>query len=197
MAEEAKQNNAGRDAEPPPEQGKAKTPGKRAGWRRLLTPKWIAVLVLATVTVHGIGFACFRLLGDSHAVKRSPEVSLGTFRFEANQNEVGHIAEAEFALHIALLDRVEGAARPRIEAHRLRVQQGVEELLRQAHGGDFEDPKLGELKRRLQEKIGETLGMRVIADVIITDLKLVHSDRARNLATETAESVPWVEDPSG
>ncbi len=174
-----------------------KSPGEVARWRRLFTRKRIAILVVVSILAHGVGFAYFRFFRRSAAAVTSPEVGLGAFRFEAGKGEVGRITGAEFSLHIALLDQVDRAARRRLEDHRVRVQQDVEELLRRAHGGDFEDPSLRELKRQLQERINETLGMRVISDVMITDLKIQQSDRELGLATDTAEPVPWVEEPSG
>ena len=172
------------------------TSGKVAWWRRLLTRKWLAILVLASLVAHGIGFAYFRFTERRPPAITSPEVGLGTFRFEADDKQASRITNAEFSLHIALLEHVDGAARQRLDAYRFRVQQDVEELLRRAHGGDFDDPGLGELKRQLQERINETLGMRAIAEVIVTNLKLRHNNQDVGLVTGTAESVPWVEKPS-
>jgi flagellar basal body-associated protein FliL len=172
------------------------TPGKAAGWRRLLGRKWLAILVLASLVAHGIGFAYFRLTARRSPAVTSPEVSLGAYQFEAGDKQSSRITQAEFSLHIALLDHVDREARQRLDACRFRVQQNVEELLRRAHGGDFDDPSLGELKRQLQERINETLGMRAIAEVIVTDLKLQHNGQDAGLVTGTAESVPWVEKPS-
>jgi flagellar basal body-associated protein FliL len=194
MAEEANQKKPDAEAQPTV---KREESGKIASWRRFLRKNWIVILVAATVVVHGVGFAYFRLTHGSPALVASPEVSLGVFRFEASQNEVGRITGAEFSLHIALLEHVDRVARRRLEDCRFRVQQDVEELLRRAHGGDFEDPSLGELKRQLQEQINETLGMRAIADVIVTDLKLRRREGELPLVTNTVESVPWVEKPSG
>lgn len=196
MAKDVTQNEPNEEPVAAAEQ-QPKTPGKVAGWRRLLTRKWIAIVVVASIVLHGIGFTYSRLARSSPAATTSPEVSLGEFRFEAGSSEIGRIAAAEFSLHIALLEQVDGAARRRLDAYRFRVQQDVEELLRQAHSGDFDDPGLGELKRQLQERINETLGMRAIADVIITDLKLKHRDADLGLATDQSESVPWIEKPSG
>ena len=65
-----------------------------------------------------------------------------------------------------------------------------EELLRRAHGGDFEDPGLQELKRQLQERINQALGIRAVADVIVTDLRLRRSPRTGPSAASTAQSAP-------
>jgi len=162
---------------------------------RLLTRRWLVIIVALSIVVHGAGFSYYQLWGKSRQSKLSPEISLGTFQFEPNENEKGRIAAAEFSLHIALLEHVDQAARDRLAARKFRVQQDVEELLRQAHSGDFDDPSLGELKRQLQEQVNETLGMRAIADVIITDLKLQLDDTQPKAAGDSNESVPWVEKP--
>ncbi len=197
MPEETNQNKRNQEAETAAEEEQPQTSGKLASWRRFLAAKWIAIVIVASIVIHGIGFAYFRLANNSPLATSSPEVSLGVYRFKADKEDMGRIASAEFSLHIALLEHVDRVARRRLEAHRFRVQQDVEELLRRAHGEDFDKANLGELKRLLQEQINETLGMRAIADVIITDLRLQHSDADLGLATDTAESVPWVEKPSG
>ena len=197
MAEETKRNKPDEEAETPAENENPKASGKAARWRRFLSRQWIAILVVALIVINGIGYAFVRLAAAPPPPVISPEVSLGVFRFEADEGEVGRIAAAEFELHIALLKQVDQPARRRLEDYQFRVQQDVEELLRRAHGGDFDDPNLGELKRQLQARINETLKMRAIAEVIITDLKLQKGDTDLGLATDTGESVPWVEEPSG
>ena len=54
-----------------------------------------------------------------------------------------------------------------------------------------------ELKQRLQEQINEALGIRVIADVVITDLKLDRVGEPIERITETAGAQPWTEQPPG
>jgi len=191
MAEEASEQLQAEETEQ-----KDKSPPKPRSWRRFLTKKWLGILLFVTILVHGIGFSYARLGAGPSEGDLSPEVDLGTYRFVANQTEKGRITGAEFCLHIALLEQLEPAARQRLKDHRHRVQQGVEELLRHAHGGDFDDPALGELKRRLQERINETLGMRAIDDVIITQLKLTRNPAGYEQVAKTADSVPWKEDTS-
>lgn len=168
-------------------------------WKRLLSVKALVILVVASVLVHGMGLAYSKLFSGPTAVVSDGEVSLGTYRFLAEPEERSSIRSAEFALHIALLDDVVGAARLQLVRRQYRVQQDIEELLRRAHGGDFIDPTLGELKRQLQEQINGTLGIRAIADVIITDLQVQKNppEPDQKPAAETAESVPWTEKPSG
>jgi hypothetical protein len=86
--------------------------------------------------------------------------------------------------------QVREAALRELAAKRLRVQQAVEELIRRAHGGDFDDPLLAGLKQQLQEEINEALGIRVIDDVIITDLKLTRKEGQVATVAETAGPIP-------
>ncbi len=194
MAEEAIEKP--RNAEPQPDEQPTNNPDKKAFWKRFLTKKWIITIVAVSVVVQGFGFLYFRFAGGSQAERPNAEVSLGTFHFEADGAELGGIARAEFALYIALLKHADSPARQRLESHKFRVQQDVEELLREAHSGDFDDPKLGQLKRQLQEQVNETLEIRAIADVIITDLKIQRGDTSQGTAAAVAETVPWVEKPS-
>lgn len=176
----------------------SKTPGKPPVWRRLLTLRWFVVLLVLTIVVQGGFFTYYQLAARTPApTPAETEVGLGDFAFRAGQAEKGRIVAAEFSLHIALLPQLDEAAHFCLKTRKFRVQQDIEELLRQAHGADFDDPTLAELKRQLQEQVNETLGIRAIADVIITDLKLTFNDKKPDSpATATAELVPWVDKPS-
>lgn len=190
MATEEKQDVEVEEEESGEEQSKDSR--KRGLLARIMTPKGIAILVGVSVIAHGIGFAYYRT-SKANAQSVAAEVALGSFRFEGAKNAKGRIAKAEFSIHIALLDQVNKAAHQRLQSRRFRVQQDIEELLRQAHSGDFDDPNLGELKRQLQEKVNETLGIRAIADVIITNLKIEQRQEDAKAIDKTAEALPWVE----
>jgi flagellar basal body-associated protein FliL len=131
----------------------------------------IAALVLWTVA-NAAAFAFFR--GQTHLPEEvpSPEIALGEFKFRADPADSGPLATARFSLHIAFAPPSDRAGRERLAERKFRVQQDVEELLRRAHGADFDDPSLRGLKRQIQEQINETLGLRAVADVIITNLTL-------------------------
>jgi len=175
----------------------AQPPKAKASWRRFLFAKWIAIVVVASIVIHALGFLYYQVRGKTPLAPAVAEIPLGAFRYAGGGMEAGRIAAADFSLHITMLDRLDRAAREALEAHRFRVQQDVEQLLRQAHGGDFEDPTLGELKRQLREQINESLGMRAIAEVIVTDLKVKFGDRQSRPVVNTADTTPWVEKPSG
>jgi len=190
MAEETSQEVQDTEAETNTTQ--AATPAKRGRLlARVFNLKWLAVLLAATVVVQGAVLTGYRWLGRRSAVGPSSEVSLGEFRFEADPSESGRIASAEFTLHIALLEQVDLPARQRIQARNFRVQQDVEQLLRKAHSGDFDDPTLAGLKRQLQEQINETLGIRAIADVIVTDLQLDFASQHPGSNGGKTRSAPW------
>ncbi len=165
---------------------------KTGAVKRILNSKVIIVLIAITVVINGVGWA-FHSVGRNSNTIRNAEHDLGNYHFLSDLSEKGQIAAAEFHLHIAVLEDVKQEAYRRLGNRKFRVQQDIEELLRQAHSGDFTDPTLGELKRRVQARINETLEMRVIADVIITDLKLTNGKLEANPPAETTESMPWVE----
>jgi len=156
----------------PEEQGGEATAQPAAAGRGSFTarPWMIAALVLWTL-VNAAGFAFFR--GQSQPTPQevpSPEIALGEFKFRADAAERGPVATARFSFHVSFVPQMERSARERLAARKFRVQQDVEELLRRAHGADFDDPSLRGLKRQIQEQVNETLGLRAVSDVIITSL---------------------------
>ena len=178
-----------------PEKSDEKANSQKKGVGRVLNSKVIAVLVVLTVIINIAGLV-FQSVANSAKTAARDEHNLGTYHFLADPSEKGLITAAEFNLHIAILDDIEKEARRRLDAKKFRVQQDIEELLRKAHGGDFDDPSLGELKRRLQARINETLGMMAIADVIVTDLKLDKIMPTSKPSDETSQSLPWIENSS-
>ncbi len=194
----AQSNEASTPPDTPPSKGAVET-GRHAAeappwWRNLLDPKWIALFLALSVALPGMVFA-FSRVGAATGVgeKAQGEVSIGEFQFVANANERSPIVAATFALHLALIPETETLARARLDSHKYRVQQAIEQLLRQAHGGDFEDPSLGDLRRQLQEQINETLGIRAVADCIVTDLDMIRTAREapREPAGGLAGTLPW------
>jgi flagellar basal body-associated protein FliL len=166
---------------------------------RLLSPKWIAILVVVSIAIHGVGFAYHKLRAGAAPEKRPAELGLGQFQFRSAriEREPGGLIDATFSLHVTLLDQLDEVGRQRLSARKHRVEQDVEQLLRRAHSADFEDPNLAELKRQIQEQINESVGMRAIADVIITNLTLRYGDHLPRPVEETVRGTPWVDPPSG
>ena len=163
-------------------------------WGNLLNPKWIALFVALSCLLPGIVYGYSRFGAPSSSGEDCQgEVSIGKFRFSADGNEQTRVVAASFHVHLALIPETAGLGRARLASHKFRVQQGVEQLLRQAHGGDFEDPSLGDLKRQLQEQINETLGIRAVADVVVTDLtlELSEADPASKPSGQVAGTLPW------
>ncbi|MDY0167078.1 MAG: hypothetical protein RBS80_11075 [Thermoguttaceae bacterium] len=163
-------------------------------WANLLNPKWIALFVVLSCLLPGIVYGYSRFGAASGAGEDClGEVSIGEFRFSADENERSRVVAASFHVHLALIPETAALGRARLASHKFRVQQGVEQLLRQAHGGDFENPSLGDLKRQLQEQINETLGIRAVADVVVTDLnlELSEADPASKPSGQVAGTLPW------
>jgi hypothetical protein len=123
----------------------------------------------------------------------TPEVRLGEFGFVSSQAEAGQVVKADFTVYIALSEDVEEEGRRRISQRQFRLVQDVEELLRSAHSGDFDDPLLRELKQKLKERINKTLSIRAVAYVIITGMKTELNARSPVEKAEPAGMVPWVE----
>ncbi len=181
------------DAEPTEQP--AATP-KTSLFPRSVSLKWLLVVVGLSLALHAATFAYLRLLPRAEP-PASPEVALGEYHFEADRSEGGRIARADFSLHVALLEPPDTAARWRLNAHKRHIQESVEELLRKAHGGDFDDPGVHDLKRQLLEQINEAMGARTISEVIVTDLKLQRIDEPKPAASHTVHLLPWEESPVG
>ncbi len=155
-------------------------------------PVALAVSILANL----VGVLYFRSLAIQAYPVSPQEIPLGDYRFVAEQYVPGQVTEADFTLHVELIRQTADPARRLLEARRQRVRQNVEELLRTAHGGDFSDPALRQLKGQLQKRINETLEIRAVADVIVTDLRLQRA-QPRSAGPKGEKNVPWVEPAAG
>jgi flagellar basal body-associated protein FliL len=166
-------------------------------WRRVFTKQTITIFVAVSVLIQGVAFLYYGVTGrgEDDAAARG-EVSLGKFKFEAPSSSREGVLLASFELHVALLPDLDAVGRRQLQRRQFKVQQDIEELLRQAAQGDFEDPSLMELKRQLQEKINETLDKRVVSEVIITDLSVGRAEQqmATSEKTDAApKDIQWKE----
>ncbi len=156
-------------------------------------PIALAVSILANL----VGVFYFRSLAIQANPLAPQEISLGTYSFVAEEHEPGQVTQAQFALHIELIRQAAEPARRLLEVRRQKVRQNLEELLRTAHGGDFSDPTLRQLKGQFQKRINETLEIHAVADVIVTDLRLERSPPRTAIGQTGGKNVPWVEPTAG
>jgi hypothetical protein len=162
-------------AEPAERQPAAQS--RPARWLAAPSRRLLASLLVGSLAMN-VGLLLVR--SGSHQTARpvhASEIPLGAFRYVAAPGKLGDaeeatISAAEFSLYVTLAEPAGESGAELIAARRFRVQQAVEQLLRQAHGGDFQDPSLGGLKRQLREHINAVLGARAVAEVVITDLKI-------------------------
>jgi flagellar basal body-associated protein FliL len=160
-------------------------------------PYWLVFLLISTLVIHGIGWAYYKAASASVPVELSPEIDVGNYKFMADKTSGGRLSGAEFSLYITALEGLDRIARTRLASHKFRVQEEIESLLRQAHSGDFDDPSLNDLKRQIREKINQTLGNRVVSDVIIANMKITTSNNKEPAAAaDAASSPPWLEKSS-
>ena len=180
----------------PPAGASAAAAGKRSLWHGL-AKYWLLMLILTLATaLQGAGIVYHRLHERPDSPRPSPEVTLGAFHFEADKAEHGRTTRADFSLCVLLPDSADPTTYARLTAHKFRVQQDVEELLRKAHGGDFDDPTLQELKRQLLEQINQTVGSRAVSEVILTDVRLQRESQPKAPLGATAESGSPCETPA-
>ena len=190
-------NSKGPESNSDPPDGASAAPAKKRSFWRGLFKYWLLVLILTLATALQLAAVAYHRLHERAEPPRpSPEVALGTFHFEADKAEHGRTTRADFSLGVLLPDSADPTVHDRLADHKFRVQQDVEELLRKAHGGDFDDPTLQELKRQLVEQINQTLGSRAVSEVILTDVKLQRELPAKAPLGATAESGSPRENPA-
>lgn len=183
---------------PEGEASKAAQPSKSvATWKAALAVYALPAALIVSIVANLAGVFYFRSLAMGAAPETENEIPLGNFRFVADEYESGQVTEAQFVLHIELVRQADRPARLLLESRRQKVRQNVEELLRTAHGGDFNDPALRELKNQLQKRINETLGIRAVADVIVTELEMQRAEPPQVIVQKEGEQVPWVEPAAG
>ena len=180
---------AEREKEEKPSEEETPKKSKVGSWRtRLQQHLWICVLVGTTVVAHGLLIVVHALTGSS-TESTEGEVSLGQFDFMNTVDQHDSVVKADFQLHVRLLDGIDKAARKLLSDRKYRVQQDVEELLRRAHGADFEDPSLSELKRQLQETVNQSLELRAVDEVIITELAIETRQRQADPGSGAQQAV--------
>jgi flagellar basal body-associated protein FliL len=174
-----------------PEAEATTSPATKSWWGQFGQQLAVVLLVLWTL-FNALAFAYFHVQARPVAELPSPEIALGDYKARLDNGPRQRAGAARFALHVAFTPQTEQAARERLNTRKYRLQQDIEELLRRAQSVDFEDPRLREIKRQIHEQINETLGMRAVADVIITGLAIESSDSARapSTATVTAAEKP-------
>jgi flagellar basal body-associated protein FliL len=166
------------------------TENKKTAWSISGKCLWRTVVILAVLTVIlQAGGWIYYAMSASGKGGASPEIALGQYQFSGIPPTGGRVSQARFSLYVTLLKGMEKNGREAMTDHKYRVQQDVEQLLRQAHSGDFDDPDLGGLKLQIREKIDKAVGCRVVSDVIITDLKLSLANPAEHplVAENTAK----------
>ncbi len=177
--------------ESPP--AKAGAPTRSSRLSKFLKGNVVACLLMGSVFLNGLGFAYFWLTPGTGKTVPDAEIALGEFQFISNHTGADQVVQAEFAVHVALNEPVKEEARRRLQGREFRLRQEIEELLRAAHSGDFDDPLLRGMKSKLVERINKTLGMRATDAVIITNLKMVRTAAETQPTEEPVELVPWVE----
>jgi hypothetical protein len=163
-----------------PEPEESKVAARDTFLSRLLTKELLGFLLVVSLLSQAAGLVYCRVLARRPVATPPPEeVSLGSFRFQGDAAPGVRIAGADFTVHVTLLESVEQTARRRLTDRKCRVRQAIEEILRKAHSSDFEDPSLGDVRRLMQEQVNQILGIRAVADIIVTDLRVALTPTGR------------------
>lgn len=186
-------------AEPPKTEPAPKP--SRTAW---FTRKRLAILLSWSLLVHVAVVGYIYFWPKPPSAPPPAEVSLGDFSYHGDHLEGGRMVKADFSLYVALENHTDPRVGLLLANHRYRIRQGVEELMRRAHAGDFEDPTLKSVKRRVLDRIEETVGERIVSDVMVTHLRVrwnsptdSKTPAETKSTSETAEAIPWTEKPSG
>lgn len=167
---------------------------------KVISKRLLALLLAISVLVHVAGTMAYVSKGKATPPKPAPsEPELGSYCFVPEAADGAPVLGATFRVHAALFDEIAPLARRSLAEKEFRVRQGIEEMLRKAHPGDFRDPALADLKRQLKDQVNEVLGMRAVSDIIITDLGIDRPARSSQHVAEGtgASSHASSEAPSG
>ncbi len=194
-------SGAGSVASAPPENSaSASKPTVSACLNKFASKRLLALLLAVSVFGHAAGIAAYMSKGKSTPPKPAPsEPELGLYCFVPEAGDGAPVLGATFRVHAALIDEVAPLARRSLAEKEFRVRQGIEELLRRAHPGDFRDPALTDLKRQMKDQVNEVLGMRAVSDIIITDLGIDRPARTASHPADVTGTPPHApgESPSG
>lgn len=150
----------------------AEAAGKRdSAVRRFVSRRAVVMLLAASIVLNAVGFVVVASTWKRSEAGHAPaEYPLGAYRYLGSRYEPGRVASAEFALHVAAAPGYGEQACSVLEAHKFRLRQGIEELLRRTSPKEFDDIGLRQLKRSIRSRIEEILDTRLVDDVIVTDL---------------------------
>jgi flagellar basal body-associated protein FliL len=160
---------------------------EQPGGSKSLLIRWIAAIVLGSVVVHG---ALYFMLRKSPQPPAPLEQKVGSFDFVAATGGNDARGEtAKFDLHVRFVEDLAKPARERLVEHQYRVREAVENLLRRSRPVDVSDTAMARLKHEIQERVDDSLDLRAVAEVIITNLKIDSTNRP-TAAAISDEPVP-------
>jgi flagellar basal body-associated protein FliL len=151
-----------------PAEAPASTPTAKPWWKSALLRRWLVVLVVGSLVIHGVVFVLLRKSVARATVQ--PECMVGTFTLVGGDHNSAASAAGKFDLHVRFVDDLDASARQRMIAHEFRVRESIEGLLRNSQGTELDEPALTRLKHQIQERVDEAIDLRAVAEVIITDL---------------------------
>jgi len=156
------------------------TPARSSRWGRLLTWRGVLCLIACGVMLQAAGLYLFVFRQPAApadlAEPETPEVTLGSFQYVDFRAGETHTPLVAFQLHIEFLPDADSKGRAQLARRRFKVRQGIEQLLRQVRADQFDDPMLADLKNQIHESINRSLGLRVVDEVMITDLNFLSGD---------------------
>ncbi len=149
---------------------------------------WIALLVVALVSLHGAIVAMIRLEATAAKQNASCEVDLGTYTVHGSDT----VGPLQLRLHSLSPVNHRMNARRLIELNQYQIRQAIEEYLRQTPSEMLQDPVLSDLKLQLLDIMIQTVGKSSVEEVLVTEFRPVDERLQWSFGSPSHHNTPRV-----
>jgi hypothetical protein len=134
---------------------------------------WIAILLLAMVSIHAGIIGVIRYKAIQARTSTSCEVDLGDFWIPTETDKDLHLR-----LHAVVPAEFRIQSRNAFEARQFEIRQAIEVLLRSTDRSMLMDPELIDLKRNVFDVLVQTVGESMINRVVATEVGVAQEQHA-------------------
>ena len=106
-----------------------------------------------------------------HAAEDAVEIDLGEFSLTGYDPSAEIASFIDFHLHLVVRAEDEAQAKLLLERADARVKNTVETIARASNPTEFQDPNLGVLKRKIQTKLNQLLGGKLVQEVVVVGFR--------------------------
>jgi flagellar basal body-associated protein FliL len=162
----------------------------RPWWKSSSILCWFGAIVVASIVFQVVLFVVLRKAATAKPTAIA-EYTVGTFTFASAGADEKPIS-GQLDLHLRFVEDLDAAARQRLAAHKFRVRESIESVLRKSHELDLGESALARLKHEVQEKVDAAIDLRAVAEVIFTDInvepRVIDASLAKGSARSSAEN---------